>query len=112
VSPHPVGLSQLLIFSAGEFYSPALALRRITVESTKNIPHAYNEFIDLLSAHVPPDEILHFKPSADTLERVQVFLQKNREGSLSEDEEAELDHYEHLEHLIGLLKARALEQTR
>jgi hypothetical protein len=39
--------------------------------------------------------------------RLRLLLDKNREEALSATEEAELDIYEQLEHLMLLLKAKA-----
>ena len=42
--------------------------------------------------------------------RLDALLEKNRQSKLTEDESAELDTFEHFEHLVRLLKARTLEQ--
>jgi hypothetical protein len=38
------------------------------------------------------------------------LLEKNREGTLTNDEAAELDAYERFEHIVRLLKARVLQK--
>jgi len=59
-------------------------------------------------AHGPqPQEIIEFRPSEQSLQRVRELLEKNREGTLSRDEEAELDEISALNRLFIRLKAEA-----
>ncbi|MBI3461690.1 MAG: hypothetical protein HY000_01315 [Planctomycetes bacterium] len=66
---------------------------------------AYDEIVAFLAGGPKPEEILSFQPSAETQERVRDLLERNRSGTLAEEEEAELDQYGHAEHLMRLLKA-------
>ncbi len=43
-------------------------------------------------------------------ERLDILLEKNREGTLTAEETAELDTFERFEHLVRLLKARVLQK--
>ncbi len=52
-------------------------------------------------------EILAFRPSTDSQERVRYLLERNESGELTEDEAAELERFGELEHLMQLVKARA-----
>jgi hypothetical protein len=70
-------------------------------------PLAYVEVLDFLLARPAPHDILSFKVSDAAQARLRLLLDKNREEALSATEEAELDIYEQLEHLMRLLKARA-----
>ncbi len=64
-------------------------------------------------AHRPsPEEILAFQPSAPAVERLSQLLDKNRESSLTADEESELDTLQSLNHLFALLKVQARHQLR
>lgn len=67
---------------------------------------AYNEIIELIAAS-NPERIINFKPSPETLTRVQELVTKKSAGRLSEEEDRELNYYVWLENLIGLAKARA-----
>jgi hypothetical protein len=67
---------------------------------------SYDEFVDLL-ARTSSAEVLAFRPSADSQERVRYLLERNGSGELSEDEAAELERFGGLEHLMQLVKARA-----
>jgi hypothetical protein len=52
-------------------------------------------------------QIINFKVSAASQSRLQTLLQKNREIALTTAETAEIDLYQQLDTLIGLLKIRA-----
>lgn len=67
---------------------------------------AYQDIIELI-ATANPERIAGFKPSAETLARVQALLTKQNTGDLTAAEENELRYYVWLENLIGLAKARA-----
>lgn len=71
-------------------------------------PQVYLEVLDFLVTRPSAQDIVCFKVSAATQERLQFLLDKNRQGSLTDSELAELNVYEQLEHLMILMKARAL----
>jgi hypothetical protein len=68
---------------------------------------AFREMIDFLAGTPTLEQILGFKVSPSTLERLEDLLDKNREGSLTDDESAELDVCEEVQRVMLLLKARA-----
>ena len=68
---------------------------------------AYREMFDFLASGPSPGQIIAHRPTAALQQRVAELLEKNREAGLSEGESAELDDYEQVEDLLGLLKARA-----
>lgn len=74
-------------------------------------PHAFSsvfdEMIAFLASRPLPEQILAFKISAASQQRLAELLDKNREAGLTEDENAELDSYEQVHHTMLLLKARA-----
>ena len=67
---------------------------------------SYDEIVDLF-ARTSSAEVLAFRPSADSQERVRYLLERNENGELTEDEVTELDRFGELEHLMQLVKARA-----
>lgn len=69
---------------------------------------SYDEVVDLFARGVTPDTILAFCPSPESQERVRFLLARSKSGELTEEEGAELDRYGELEHLMQLVKARAL----
>ena len=74
--------------------------------------NAYDEIIELFANGSSPERIISFKPSQESQERVKVLLEKNREGNLTREEEAELDEFGLIEHLMRLVKARARQKAK
>jgi len=87
------------------FSSPPVMTRPV------NIPLAYAEVIEFLVSGPPPREITAFKISEKAQARLRKLLDKNRESLLTSAEQAELDLYEQIEHVMILLKARAHAST-
>jgi hypothetical protein len=79
-------------------------------QSTPTLPNTsstYQEILDFLIGQPTSEQIIGFKVSEKSQSRLQTLLQKNRETTLNPSESAELDLYEQLDTLIGLLKVRA-----
>lgn len=72
-----------------------------------NSSSLYQEILDLLISQPTSEQIISFKVSEASQSRLQTLLQKNRETALTPAETAELDLYEQLDTLMGLLKVRA-----
>ena len=70
----------------------------------------YDELVDLLAESADADRVLSFCLSPGNQGRLDSLLEKNRQGALTGDESAELDAFEHFEHLVRLLKARLLQK--
>jgi hypothetical protein len=71
------------------------------------ISRAYEEVIDFLAAGTTPNNIVSFRPSEETKERVAELIHREKTIGLAPDEKSELDQYIQLEHLMRLAKARA-----
>lgn len=69
---------------------------------------SYEEIVDLFARGTTTAQILAFRPSPETQERVRLLLAKNKSDELTADEAAELERFGELEHLMQLVKARAL----
>ena len=67
---------------------------------------AYEEVADFI-ARRGPREVAGFQPSAQARGRVSGLLRKEKTSGLNSDERRELDHYEDLELLMNLARARA-----
>ena len=67
---------------------------------------AYEEVADFI-ARRGPREVAEFRPSAQTLDHVSELLHQEKTSGLSSQERRELDHYEDLELLMNLARARA-----
>jgi hypothetical protein len=73
---------------------------------------AYDEIIELFANGTSPQQIVSFKPSDESKKRVQELLQKNKSGSLTSEEEAELNDFGQIEHLMRLVKTRARQKAK
>jgi hypothetical protein len=67
----------------------------------------YLELIDFIAAGTTPEQVIAFRPSATAQERVEELIAKAKEDHLSSDEQAELDYFLQLEHILRVAKARA-----
>lgn len=68
---------------------------------------AYEEVVDFIAAGTTPQNVIAFRPSEESQNRVSELLHKEKQNELSEAEKSELDHYMQIEHLMRLAKARA-----
>ena len=67
----------------------------------------HSEVIEFLASGPAPQAIIDFHPSAEARARVVDLLNKNQRGTLSAEEQGELDQYENLDFIMTLVKARA-----
>jgi hypothetical protein len=65
------------------------------------------EFLAFLARGPQSNEIIAFQPSPAAVQQVRDLLQRNREGSLSPEEDAEMDDIAELDHLVTQIKAQA-----
>jgi len=65
------------------------------------------EFIGFLATGPSQTDIIDFKVSQLTQDRLEELLDRNREGDLTPYEKSELDSFSYINHLIILLKAQA-----
>jgi hypothetical protein len=68
---------------------------------------SYDQIVDLFARGASAAEILAFRPSQQSQERVRKLLERNAADELTEDETVELERFGELEHLMQLVKARA-----
>jgi hypothetical protein len=78
--------------------------------ATRDAHAVYDELLDLLADGADVQRVLAFRLSSFQQERLDTLLEKNREGTLTAEETAELDAFERFEHLVRLLKARVLQK--
>ena len=71
---------------------------------------AYEEFIDFLASGTTPKGVVEFHPSEAAKARVAELIQRQKNGSSSADENAELKQFLQIEHVMRLAKARARER--
>lgn len=93
-----------------EGYNSYGTARRSLTMSTVDYPPIYDELVELLAKTADADEVLSFQLSDEKQGRLDDLLDKNRDGTLSPQESAELDAFEQFEHVVRLLKARVRKQ--
>ena len=71
---------------------------------------AYEEFIDFIASGTTPQDIINFRPSENTKNRVTDLIEREKHEQLSMEDAAELEHYLQIEHLMRLAKARARQR--
>jgi hypothetical protein len=73
----------------------------------------YNSVYDELAfflASLSPRRVLTYKASIKSQERVNVLIEKNKNIGLTEDENAEMERFMTVEHIVRLAKAKALQK--
>ena len=78
------------------------------MEATKS----YEEIIDFFAAGTTPEAVVAFHPSDGVQQRVAALVESSKEGSISSEEQSELDDYLQLEHILIMAKARARMYTQ
>jgi hypothetical protein len=68
---------------------------------------AYDEVFEFLTSTPSPEQIIAFRPSEATQERLRYLLDQNRNDRLATDERTELDEFMKIEHFMRMLKAKA-----
>ncbi len=67
----------------------------------------YDELLDFLVEKASPQELLAFRPSAAAQARAEELTEKNKAGTLSPQERAELEQMLQFDGFVTALKARA-----
>lgn len=67
----------------------------------------YLEIVDFIAAGTTPEAVMDFHPSREAQQRLAVLIEREKTGSVSPEEKAELDHFMELEHILRMAKARA-----
>lgn len=67
-------------------------------------PPAYQEVYYFLASAPTHEDILAFRPSEATQERIRALVEANKEGRLTVEEQYELDEFEQVEHFVRMLK--------
>jgi hypothetical protein len=73
----------------------------------KSTRKAYDEIVDRFAKGASPAEILAFRPSRSTQQRVRDLLARLKSGEITREESIELERFGEIEHLMQLVKARA-----
>jgi len=70
------------------------------------VVRAYEEMADFFARSPSTDEIMAFRLSNETVERLRELLYKNSAGTLASDESDELDQVQSLNRLLMLIRSR------
>jgi hypothetical protein len=73
---------------------------------------AYDEVYDFLLSAPTLEQVIAFRPSGTTQAQARYSLEANRNGTLTADEQAELDELADVEYFVRMLKARALLELK
>ena len=84
-------------------------VRELLAEKTNTFQDE-DDIVTLLASQPTPEEILAIQPSPALQARVSELLARNKTEILPRQEEAELERYLTLEHLVRLAKAHAYQQ--
>ncbi len=84
-------------------------LRELMAEQA-GMAHDESAIVDILTSRPTPEQVLAIRPSPELQARVSELLRRNKEDQLDKQEQAELERYLILEHLVRLAKAHAYEQ--
>lgn len=67
---------------------------------------AFEGLLELLATNADPEQVLGFQLPESNQRRLDELLQKSRANTLTDRERSELESFEHLEHVVRLLKAK------
>jgi len=94
LSPHSERIDEILGLGLGEL-SP--------------LPNrVYRYILAFLANNPTAEEIVRFRPLPEMQERLHSLIERGQAETLTAAEQAELDEYEHIEHLMILVKTRSL----
>ena len=89
-----------------------ITMARVTVIVAVVIGQGNEEIIDLIAAGTTPEAVVAFHPSDSVQQRVAELVERSKEGTISAEDQSELDDYLQLEHIMIMAKARARQHTR
>lgn len=68
--------------------------------------------LNFASVGVTPEQILALETTEEQDRRAEELVTKEKGEGLTPEEKQELDYYEQQDHLLSMLKIRAMEMTR
>jgi hypothetical protein len=79
-------------------------LLRLCVEQPVLPSRTYRYILNFLASAPTAEEIAAFRPTPEMQERLRILVARSKAGELTFPEQAELDEYERIEHLVIMLK--------
>ena len=77
-----------------------------------SVTKSYEEIIDFIAAGTTPEAVVAFRPSDSVQQRVGELVERSKDGSISAEDQSELEDYLQLEHIMIMAKARARQHTQ
>jgi hypothetical protein len=77
-----------------------------------NTTKSYDEIIDFIATRTTPEAVVAFRPSRSVQQRVAELVERSKAGSISIEDQSELEDYLQLEHIMIMAKARARQHTQ
>lgn len=72
---------------------------------------SFDEIIEFIAAGTTPESVVAFHPSPAARQRVAELSDRSKEGSITREEQSELEDFLQLEHIMIMAKARARQHT-
>ncbi|MCZ2154331.1 MAG: hypothetical protein LC114_10615 [Bryobacterales bacterium] len=72
---------------------------------------SFDEIIEFIAAGTTPESVIAFHPSPAARQRVGELSERSKEGSITAEEQSELEDFLQLEHIMITAKARARQHT-
>jgi len=77
-----------------------------------NPTKSYDEIIDFIASGTTPEAVVAFRPSPAAQQRVADLVERSKDGTISPEEQSELDDFLQLEHIMIMAKARARQHMQ
>lgn len=81
------------------------ALLRLCLQPLALPATVYRHILDFIASQPSPEQLAAFRPTPEMQERLKALLDLSQADQLTPMEQAELDEYERIEHLVVMLKA-------
>jgi hypothetical protein len=88
------------------------AMQELVLPENATMFRDEQHILEMLASQPRPEEIFALRPAPELQVRMSELLDRNKSGSLSRQDETELDRYFLLEHLVRLAKAHAYRQLQ
>jgi hypothetical protein len=82
------------------------------LRGTMNATKSYEEIINFIAAGTTPESVVSFRSSDIVQQRVAGLVERSNDGTISIEEQSELEDYLQLEHIMIMAKARARQYTQ
>ena len=73
---------------------------------------SYQEIINFIATGTTPETVIAFRPSDDVQRRVNELLERTQHGTISVEDQSELEDYLQLEHIMIMAKAQARQHMQ